>query len=341
MLRNVLLLSAVSLVRVCGAPAETTPGDPSAVVLPAPTQQGGQVGISGGLQVEVAPRPDGQVAVFVKDSAGAPVEANDVRLAVRRPDGERTELALTYVPAEHAYVGRAPGLPAGSYEPEVQVALTAGGPPLRLAAPAVEFAAPAAVPVPQYSGRVQTVGPYTAEVVVAHSREVVLTFRDASGNPVPAAEVTAPSVDVVVGGQRMTVPVQASGQGLVARLPSEPDESVVVEVPTVAVRGVEYHHVVLADVTLVPVLPPALVVAVPVVAVVAPAVEVVAPTPAVVVAPPPAVVVAPPAVVVHAPGVVVAPVGIEVGFGVGVVGPGHGRGHGHGHGRGHGGFRFW
>ena len=80
MQRLVLVLSAVSLMRVCGTPAEQAPSAAPSTAAPAATQPGGQVASAGRLQVEVAPIAGGQLALFVRDANGQPVEAADVRL---------------------------------------------------------------------------------------------------------------------------------------------------------------------------------------------------------------------------------------------------------------------
>jgi hypothetical protein len=299
-----LLVAGVSLLRVCGQEEPPRP-QVSAASVAAPALQpehGGRVAVSGGLVTEVAAEPNGTLVAYVRDPAGAPVEAHAVQLALRSPEGRSQPVAVTYDPARRAYVGRAAGVQPGEYAVEVSVQPTEAAPGVLSHPPRVPRPPPPRPPPPPHGGRVEVVGEYAVETVAARNGDVAVFWTNLDGEPVPPAEVALPSVTVTVDGRPHVVPTRVVDDHFVAHVDAAPGAAVLVAMPGVVVRGVRYSYVAVPDVVVVAALP---------VVVVAPAVV----APAVVVAPTPAVVVTPPVI---------------------YVGHGHGRGRGRGRGHGHG-----
>lgn len=116
-------------------------------------------------------------------------------------------------------------------------------------------AAPRTPPAPRHGGTVQVVGDHAVETVAARTGGVVLFFMTLDGEPIPANRVTLRSVNVVVAGQRRTVPVVVSGGAFVARTAVPDGASVAVSVPHVVVEGHTYDEIEVPVVIVVAALP--------------------------------------------------------------------------------------
>jgi hypothetical protein len=246
-MRNALVMVATaSLLRVCG---QREPSVSVSVASAAPAmvpEHGGSVGASAGLVAEVSAQPDGKLVAYLRDAQGAPVTVHEVQLTVRRPDGQAVAVPVTYDETLHGYVGRPAGLPAGAWPVEVSVQTAPEAPMVHLVTAPVTVAAVASVPAPRHGGRVEVVGDHAVEVVAAPSGDVALYWMDLDGDPVPPAEVYAPTITVTVAGRPHTVPTRVDGDHLVAHVEAAPRASVAVALPLVVVRGRPFRRVMVA-----------------------------------------------------------------------------------------------
>ncbi|MDO9022240.1 MAG: hypothetical protein Q8S73_23605 [Deltaproteobacteria bacterium] len=246
-------------------------------------EHGGMLAFAANLRAEVLAQPDGRVMAYLTSPQGVPVQAESVKVGLRKPDGQVQSVPVSYDPVTRAYVGRAAGVPPGAYPVQVEVQQAPTAPPVMMLTAPVTLAQTVQPPAPQHGGQVMVLGDKAVEVVVARSGDVATFWTTLAGAPIDPGQVVAPTLVVKVDDRPQTVMLRPSGGALIGHVDVDVGTRAALDIslPTVSLGGAVYFG---AEVPRVPVVVsiPGNLFAVPAARPVAPTVVIAQPT-----APPP------------------------------------------------------
>jgi hypothetical protein len=205
-------------------------------------EHGGMLAFAADLRTEVLAQPDGRVMAYLTSPQGVPVQAESVKVGLRKPDGQMQSVPVSYDPVTRAYVGRAAGVPPGAYPVQVEVQRTPTAPPVVMLTAPVTLAQTVQPPAPQHGGQVMVLGDKAVEVVVARSGDVATFWTTLAGAPIDPGQVVAPTLVVKVDDRPQTVMLRPSGGALIGHVDVDVGTRAALDIslPTVSLGGAVY-----------------------------------------------------------------------------------------------------
>ena len=292
-----LVVAALAVGACKKNPVETqAPASANATGTAMMPEHGGVVATSGGMMSEVVAQADGKLMVYVRGPQGAVREA-DVKVNIRNADGSTKPVVVAWDGQTNAYVGYVWGVAPGAKTVEVGIPGARADSPTLTVSAQVNVTGVAHPPAPHYGGSVEIIGQYAVEIVPSRSGDIAFFVMDLEGNLVPDASIELPRVVVSAGGtattgtagsvavaagagaaaagangnvavavlamQPVVVPVQRQGDHFVAHI----EGGLAVSLPSVSVGidlsvgGRAYTKATVPTAIVLPVMPPAIVVA--------------------------------------------------------------------------------